>query len=200
MLKLFASRGIYWSIPCTKPTVFLTFDDGPDARVTPEVLSILKDFDARATFFCLGSQVEKNPTIFDQIIHQGHAIGNHTYSHPNAWRKNRTEFLKDVEKCEHIFSSSLMRPPYGNLPLSGLNELRHKYKIIMWSLMSYDFDPRVAPDTIIKVMIKYTSPGSIWVFHDNTMAKSHCLSVLPRLIEWFMENDFVFDRIDSSKL
>ncbi len=200
ILKWITPGYVYWNVENAPRKIYLTLDDGPDERVTPEVLSILKDFGARATFFCLGKNAEKHPVILENILLQGHALGNHTYSHCNAWRTSISGFMKDVKKCDEVFRSSLMRPPYGNLPLYGLNELNKQYKIIMWSLMSFDFDKRITADAIVSHFAGNTRSGSVWVFHDSMKARERCLSALPILIEYFMKEGFVFEKLDAGKL
>ncbi len=200
VLKWIAPDYVHWSVEDGTRKIYLTFDDGPDQKVTPQVLNILESFEARATFFCLGNKAEQNPGILENIILKGHATGNHTYSHANAWRMSRAGFYSDVAKCNEVFRSSLFRPPYGNLPFAGLKELAKEYKIIMWSLMSYDFDQRVDPDRIVSGFIRQTKPGSVWVFHDSAKARESCLNALPRLIEHFMKQGFIFEKLEAKKL
>lgn len=200
ILKWITPDYIHWSVEDGTRKIYLTFDDGPNQKVTPQVLRILEDFEARATFFCLGKNAEQHPDILENIMLNGHCIGNHTYSHVNAWRLSAKDFLSDVAKCNEVFRSSLFRPPFGNLPLTGLKELAKEYKIIMWSLMSYDFDKRVDPDIIVSRLIRLTKPGSVWVFHDSTKAMESCLIALPRLMEYFMKQGFTFEKIDAEKL
>jgi peptidoglycan-N-acetylglucosamine deacetylase len=174
--------------------LYLTFDDGPTPDVTTEVLNLLNDFNAKATFFCLGEKVEKNPELFDKILSLGHSVGNHTYKHVDAW-KNYSRFMIDVFQAQELIPTVLFRPPYGHLPLWNLKELQQHFKIVMWSLMSYDFDNRLNKDKILNVFRHRTHNGSIWVFHDTLKAKPLCMKVLPQLLNEFSKKGFVFEKL-----
>ncbi len=195
LLSMISPSSVCWRIDTNAKEIFLTIDDGPNPGSTQEILAILKDFEARASFFCQGKQVEKHPGIFEKIILEGHAVGNHTYSHIDGWRSTRKAFRDDVEKCASVFSSGLFRPPYGNLPLFELDFLKQRFKIIMWSLMSYDYDERIDKERINAVFQKKTKPGTIWVFHDNERAKRKCLELLPALIDYFSRKGFRFESL-----
>jgi peptidoglycan-N-acetylglucosamine deacetylase len=193
-LKSLIPSTIIWEMGNLEKKLYLTFDDGPTAGVTDEVLIILKDFDAKATFFCVGENVEKNPRLFDNILLDGHSVGNHTYKHVDGW-KNFSMFLADVDKAREVIPSSLFRPPYGHLPPWYLKELQDQFKIIMWSLMSYDFDNRLTAERILKVFRQQTRNGYIWVFHDTAKAKPLCLNVLPKLLDVFSREGFEFEKL-----
>ena len=135
---------LIWEIKTKKKEVFLTFDDGPDPNVTPWVLDQLKVFKAKATFFCVGNNVEKFPDLYDRIINEGHSVGNHTYSHVNGWETDYEKYIVNVKKCSHVFGSSLFRPPHGRINRRQIKKLKSTYKIIMWSLLSGDFDPALS--------------------------------------------------------
>ena len=184
-----------WKRTTDKKVIYLTFDDGPTPIITRKILDILQCWNAKATFFCLGKQVENHPDIFAQIITEGHAIGNHTYSHLNAWKTPGKIYLNDIDKCGMVFRSTLFRPPYGCLPLSHLSEIRKKYKIIMWSLMSYDFDPELSPGKISRIFLKRGAPGQIWLFHDNEISSLNCLKVLPELLQKFTDRGYSFHKL-----
>ena len=163
--KLFP--GLVWTIPNEKNQVFLTFDDGPDPEVTPWILDTLGKYNAKATFFCLGKNVEKYPDLFERIKKEGHAVGNHSYSHLDGWKTRNKDYFEDVEKADKLIGRNLFRPPYGRIKPSQIRELKKKYKIVMWDVLSGDFDPGKKTNKRLENIIQVTKSGSIIVFHDN---------------------------------
>lgn len=158
---------LIWTIPDAGNSIFLTFDDGPDSEATPRVLDILAEHDAKATFFCLGKQVEKYPAIFDRIKKEGHAVGNHTFSHLSGWTTSNKKYFADISRADDIIGSKLLRPPYGRIRPSQIKVLKKKYKIIMWDVMSGDYDAKQKPEEIIKRVQKLSRSGLVVVFHDT---------------------------------
>lgn len=185
--KLYPKR--IWRIN-SDDAVYLTFDDGPHPEHTVFVLDELKKWNARATFFCIGSNVEKYPELYQRILDEGHATGNHTYDHLNGWKGDDEGYIKDVEKAADFIESNLFRPPYGRL--NGFREkvLRESaaaYKIIMWTVLSGDFDKDITPRKCIDNVVLKTTPGSIVVFHDSEKASVNMRTALPALLE-FLSN------------
>lgn len=174
--KLYPS--LYWSIPTQSNEIFLTFDDGPTAMVTDQVLDLLKDYNAKATFFCLGKNVVNEPKLFKRIIQEGHAVGNHSYNHLNGWNTKTDDYLQDVYACAEVFQSSLFRPPYGRLKSKQLRQLSKKYKIIMWSALSLDYDQSYSSQDCLSFATKNLKAGSIVVFHDSLKAQENMLVAL----------------------
>jgi len=158
--------GLIWTIPNEENRVFLTFDDGPDPEITPWVLDTLGKYDAKATFFCLGKNVEKYPDLFERIKREGHAVGNHTYSHLDGWKTRNREYFEDIDRADKLIGSPLFRPPYGRIKPSQIKILKERYKIVMWDLLSGDFDSKMTTEECINKVKKYTGKGSIVVFHD----------------------------------
>jgi peptidoglycan/xylan/chitin deacetylase (PgdA/CDA1 family) len=163
-----------WAIPNQENKIFLTFDDGPIPEITEWVLEELKKYDAKATFFCIGNNIEKNPAIFNKILADGHAIGNHTFNHRNGWKSSLEDYIEEVRLCDlqikaHTSTEGLLfRPPYGKLKPAQARELRKKgYKIIMWEVLSADFDHSISPQKCLKNVISNTTSGSVVVFHDS---------------------------------
>ena len=160
--------GMIWRIPNERNNIFLTFDDGPDPDVTPRVLDTLAKHNAKATFFCLGRNVEKYPDLFDRIKAEGHRVGNHTHSHLDGWRTRNKNYFKDIERANKIIRSNLFRPPYGRVKPSQIRVLKEKYKIVMWSWMSEDYKQKeISNKNFLKYMNKIQN-GEILVFHDAT--------------------------------
>ena len=183
---------VTWSIPNTGKTIFLTFDDGPVPDVSPFVLQTLDAFDAKATFFCVGSNVEKNPKLFQDVVRAGHAVGNHTHSHVNGWKTHADDYVKDVERCAKVVKSTLFRPPYGRITPTQVRRLKTEYSICMWSVLSYDFDANVHQDRCLKNLIRATDSGDIVVFHDSIKAFPKMKYMLPRMLDHFSEKGYVF--------
>ena len=157
---------LVWRMPAEDNAVYLTFDDGPDPEGTPRLLDLLAEHGIKATFFCVGRQVEKFPAIFERIKKEGHGVGNHTYSHLSGWTTSNKKYFEDIERADKIIGSRLFRPPYGRIRPSQIRHLKQKYIIFMWDLMTGDFSPRQTPEKISRRVEKYLRPGSVVVGHD----------------------------------
>lgn len=184
-----------WKIPNNSNKVYLTFDDGPTPEVTDWTLELLKENQIKATFFCLGENVEKHPQIYQRIIDNGHAIGNHSYSHPSGWKTNNNDYFEDIEKAKHLINSTLFRPPYGRITKSQAKYLNEKYKIVMWGVISGDYDVKTSPEKCLDNVISNTESGSIIVFHDSEKASLNLKYTLPKTIEKLLEKGFVFEKL-----
>lgn len=183
-----------WSIPVNDKRLFLTFDDGPTPEITNWVLDTLQEYNAKATFFCLGANIEKHPQIYQRIKTQ-HAIGNHSYSHLNGWKTKNETYFKDIEKCHQLTNALLFRPPYGRIKKSQIAYLQKKYKIIMWEVLSGDFDETISKEKCLKNVLTHTKNGSIIVFHDSIKAARNLKYALPKFLEHFSKKGFLFEII-----
>jgi peptidoglycan/xylan/chitin deacetylase (PgdA/CDA1 family) len=192
ILKKLFPRHAVWEIKTLKKAIYLTFDDGPIPDVTDWVVNILEKYQAKATFFCLGKNVNNNPALYKMLMDAGHSIGNHSYSHPNGWKTNTKNYIEDVEQCTCLASSSLFRPPYGKIKPSQFRLLKRKYIFIMWGVLSGDFDPLLDKEKCLKNILKNTANGSIVVFHDNLKAKEKLQYVLPKFLEHFTNLGYSF--------
>ncbi len=191
---------ITWNIPVSEKKVFLTFDDGPTPDVTPKVLKILKNYNALATFFCVGNNVTKYPAIFRQILEEGHSVGNHTFHHINGWKyRNSSAYYKDILHANHYIQSPLFRPPYGKITPRQFRILRKQYQIVFWDILSYDFDNNISKYKCADNVIENAIPGSIIVFHDSYKAKNNMLYALPRVLETLTEQSYTFETIQSGR-
>ena len=193
----FLYPGAVWNISTKEKIVYLTFDDGPIPEVTSKVLELLDQYHAKATFFCIGENVKKYPTIFSSLLASGHAIGNHTYHHYNSWKVRSGMYLKDVEEASKYISSTLFRPPYGKLKAGTFFSLRRKYTIIMWDVITCDFDVKVAKEKVFENVIMNAKEGSIIVFHDSKKASENMLYALPKVLAYYSEKGFRFEAIKS---
>lgn len=217
----------YWNIPSGDNSVYLTFDDGPIPEVTPWVLAELEKYNAKATFFCIGENIEKHPDVFRQVLEAGHSVGNHTFHHLNGWNTSIRKYLEDTKKCQEIVfkhyeilnptlrrtqcdatpnpepcqaelveAPNLFRPPYGKIrPRQSVLLRKQGYKIIMWSVLSADYDVTLSKEKCLENVIKNVQSGSIVVFHDSLKAFPRLEYVLPRVLEYLKEKGFKFKNI-----
>jgi len=186
---------LIWRIENDENKIFLTIDDCSDDELTFWVLDLLKQYQINATFFCIGKFVKDN-NIASEIINSGNAIGNHTYSHLNAFKTSKKNFIDDIEKCENVYKTNLFRPPYGKIYYSQIKYLIPNYKIIMYDVMSYDFDFSQNPHTCYRNVVENSEKGSIVVFHSNRKARKSIKYALPKSIDFFLENSFLLSKIE----
>jgi peptidoglycan-N-acetylglucosamine deacetylase len=198
--KLFSNY--IWDIPNNENKVYLTFDDGPTPEITEWTLNQLKSYNAKATFFCIGDNVRKFPEIFKKVISDGHSIGNHTYNHLNGWKTSKDNYIQNATQFEteyHKLNSEyckLFRPPYGKIKPSQSKTLRKLgYKIIMWDVISYDFDATISPEKCLENVLKNIQSGSIIVFHDSKKAYTNLEFVLPRTLAYIKEKGFICEKL-----
>ena len=184
-----------WSLPSDSKVVYLTFDDGPTPFVTEEVLKILENYQAKATFFCIGKNIEQHPEIFNLVKAKGHHIGSHTYSHLNGWKSKPADYLNDYHNGRDLAGTNLFRPPYGRILLNPLLTIQKQDKVIMWDILSKDYDYKLSPDEVFNNVTKNLKPGSIIVFHDSEKAKKNLLEVLPRLLQYLLQQGYKLDTI-----
>lgn len=183
-----------WGISVSDKTVFLTFDDGPDAEITPWVLDFLDEHQLKATFFCVGSNVRREPEIYKRILDSGHAVGNHSMNHENGFKTKNKLYLKSIDEASAYINSTLFRPPYGRMRRIITPKIAQKYKIVMWSWLSYDYDRSIPIEEITQSSKKIKS-GDILVFHDNKKTKERLKELLPKVIEELKQANFKFDLI-----
>jgi len=187
-----------WRVPTDDKVLYLTFDDGPVPGPTEFVLKQLRDHDARATFFCIGDNVRKHPTVFDQVLGQGHAIGNHTFNHLKGWRTSRQRYLENVAQCQRqmelgqALPARFFRPPYGRITRTQIKALTDQYQIVMWDVLTHDYARSVSPEQCLRGSIDAARPGSIVVFHDSLKAERNLTYVLPKFLAHFSAQGFVF--------
>ncbi len=201
-------KGLYpsltWNLPTQEKVIYLTFDDGPIPEVTPEVVEILKKYEAKATFFCVGDNIRKHPKVFEMVVKAGHNVANHTYHHIKGWQNTLDVYLEDIEECQQIIHSfnienRLFRPPYGRITSKQIREVKQKFKIVMWDVLTGDYNASLSADSILKRIIKATKPGSIVVFHDSIKAYPRLASVLPDYLSYFQDQGFRFEAIKNTQ-
>jgi peptidoglycan/xylan/chitin deacetylase (PgdA/CDA1 family) len=186
-----------WNKPNNEKKIYLTFDDGPIPEITPWIIEQLNIYQAKATFFVVGDNVNKHPEVFYKLLEYGHSIGNHTYNHFNGWKKNTKNYIDNVNECELIIKSEtnsfskIFRPPYGKIFPNQVIELKKKgYQIILWDVLSGDYNQNLSPEQCLKNVFKNIKSGSIIVFHDNIKAIENLQYVLPRTLDFLKENNF----------
>lgn len=194
-LRWFSPDHLVCDLPGTDKVIYLTFDDGPIPDVTPEILGILSQHRVKATFFMVGDNVKKHPDVFQQVIDQEHAVGNHTFHHLNGWVTTTGSYIEDVARCADLVKSNLFRPPYGRFTPVQYWMLKKDYHFILWSVLSYDFHRNTSPEQCLENVIQYTKPGSVVVFHDSLKAIEKVRHALPRFLDHFMNLGFRFETL-----
>ena len=187
---------LIWDIRNGEKELFLTFDDGPAPEITLKVLDILDLYNAKATFFCIGRNVERCPEIYNQIPKRGHSVGNHTYSHLKGWQINNEEYYRDIELASSYIKSNLFRPPYGKIKRSQLKFLRHKYNIVMWDVMSMDYNEKLSKEKCLSIVLNNIRSGSIIVFHDSMKAEKNMFYILSSLLQILSKKKYIFKSIN----
>ena len=190
------SQGLVWNIETEKKEIYLTFDDGPTEGVTDWTLDLLSQYEASATFFCVGNQVKSRKATFERIIKEGHGIGNHSFDHIKGWKVSTGQYINNVKRASEVIPSQLFRPPYGQITPKQVTALQNLgYRIIMWSLLSKDWDERIAGGACANNVISKVKPGDIVVFHDSLKAKKNLMEALPKVLGELKEQGYVFKRI-----
>jgi peptidoglycan/xylan/chitin deacetylase (PgdA/CDA1 family) len=190
-----------WNLSPNEHIVYLTFDDGPDPEVTPWVLDLLKQYNAHATFFCIGSNVEQYPEVYQRILNEDHVVGNHTYDHINGWKTNTDKYIADVDKASAFIKSNLFRPPYGKITTKQARQIPSALqctdaKIIMWDVLSADFDTNYSPEECLNNVVKNVTDGSIIVFHDSEKAFPNLKYSLLGSLEYLKKEGYKLNKIE----
>ncbi len=192
---------LLWKVKTKDNVVYLTFDDGPIPEVTEFVLDLLQKENIKAHFFCIGKNVLENPTIYQRIIAEGHMVGNHTQNHLNGWKTKTTDYLNNIDEAKKVIKSNLFRPPYGRITKKQIQQLstQHStFKIMMWDVLSGDFDESISAEKCYQNVINHVQPGSIIVFHDSKKAFPRMKDALPKVIDWLKLNKYDISLIDSN--
>ena len=188
-----------WEMSNQDKVIYLTFDDGPHPEATPFVLDTLKEYQAKASFFCIGKNVVEQPAIYQRIIAEGHAVGNHTFNHLNGWKTADAIYLENIAKAQQYIDSSLFRPPYGKITpfqLKLLSKANFKLTPVMWTVLSGDFDGKRTKQSCLQNVLKSSGNGSIIVFHDSEKAFDKMNYTLPKMLEHFKQQGYRFEKID----
>nr|MBC7613969.1 polysaccharide deacetylase family protein [Pseudopedobacter sp.] len=201
LLKKIYPKNLLWNKSRADKNIFLTFDDGPIPIVTPWVLKTLKNFNAKATFFCIGENIIKHPKVFEQLKADGHQVGNHTFNHLKGSKTDDKTYFENYLKCQQITQTNLFRPPYGRIKRSQIKliqasnkpeNVNQKPTIIMWDVLSGDFDINHSPEKCLKNILRHTENGSIVVFHDSIKAWETLEYVLPKALAYWTTQGYQF--------
>ena len=184
-----------WEMPKGEKKLYLTFDDGPHPTITPQVLEILKKFNAKATFFCIGNNVNKYKETFELVKKEGHAVGSHTFNHERGWKTKTKDYVNSVIEANALIQSPLFRPPHGRIKFSQIRNLKKDFQIVAWTVISYDWDKSLSPDDCYNNVIKNAGDGSIIVFHDSEKAVNNMIPALTKVIEYYTDKGFIFEKL-----
>lgn len=186
-----------WRVKTNEKKLFITFDDGPIPEVTPQILDILDEHKIKATFFCVAHNIDKHPDIFKSLIEKEHGIGNHTYNHLSGLKLCNSLYFNNIRKAEKLIKNKLFRPPHGIMRPYQYIYIRRKmkYKIVLWDVLTKDYDQKTSPRECLNNAIKYAREGSIIVFHDSIKAEKNVIFALPRMIKHFKEKGYTFDKL-----
>jgi peptidoglycan-N-acetylglucosamine deacetylase len=187
--------GFVWRVPTPDPVIYLTFDDGPIPQVTPWVLDLLSQYGAKGSFFCVGHNIDKHPQVFQRVVAEGHAVGNHTYNHVSGWASDNVPFFHNVRRCAKLVNSAFFRPPYGKLKPRQTQFIQRHYQIVMWDVLSGDFDESITKEQCYLNVIKNAGPGSIIVFHDSLKSEEKLRYALPKVLEFFSKKGYAFEAL-----
>ena len=192
-----------WEMPKGEKKLYITFDDGPHPIITPQVLEILKKFNAKATFFCVGNNVKKYKETFELIKKEGHSVGSHTFNHERGWKTKTKDYVNSVKEAYELIQSPLFRPPHGRIKFSQVRALNKKFrisesqnlKIVAWTVISYDWDKSLTPDDCFNNVIKNADDGSIIVFHDSEKAVNNMIPTLNKVLEYYTDKGYSFEKL-----
>jgi peptidoglycan-N-acetylglucosamine deacetylase len=189
-------KPVMWRGNTKEKKIFLTFDDGPTPEVTPWVLNLLDEYNVKATFFCIGNNVEKYPDLFLEIKNRGHQVGNHAYSHKRGMYRNTPVFFEDINKAQELIQSHLFRPPHGHITPRQINVLKNQYSIVLWDVITRDYDTTLKADTVYNNVVKYSRNGSVVVFHDSIKAEKNLRYALPKSLEFWTKKGYQLSLIE----
>lgn len=188
---------LLWKMPEGQKKLYITFDDGPHPKITPKALGLLAKYQAKATFFCVGENVFRHPETYEAVLNAGHLTGNHSFNHLSGWRTDNTAYYENILLCSNYVQSKWFRPPYGKISPMQIQTLKKEFTIVMWSVLSYDFDPEIDTESCIRNVLDNTTDGAIIVFHDSQKAAEKMLPALEKTLDHFSKLGFSFERLDN---
>jgi peptidoglycan/xylan/chitin deacetylase (PgdA/CDA1 family) len=193
--RVLSPKYLLCQVPARHKVAYLTFDDGPVPEATPGVLDILENFKIKATFFCVGDNVRKHRDVFERIMADGHAVGNHSFNHLSGWKTSPGAYYNNVMECREYFESKLFRPPHGRFTPGQYFVLRNDFRFVLWSVLTMDYHPSVSPEQCLLNATENLSPGAIIVFHDSIKSKEKMIFALPGFIEYALAQGYTFEAL-----
>jgi peptidoglycan/xylan/chitin deacetylase (PgdA/CDA1 family) len=190
---------LLWRVNTREKEIYLSFDDGPHPEITPWVLDQLRAYEAKAIFFCVGDNVQRYPEIYTRILQEGHRCGNHTQNHLNGWTSDSRAYLRNITLCSSLVKSPFFRPPYGRMKKSQAKLITKNYTVVMWDVLSGDFDRNTPKEKCLENTLRFSREGSIVVFHDSEKAKENLYYTLPRYLEAMKSKGYVFKIVPEKK-
>jgi len=188
---------VLWHVPTAEKVIYLTFDDGPIPDITPAALEILAEYDATASFFCVGENVQKHSNVLAAVVDQGHTVGHHTYHHSNGWKTSDYSYFRDVLRGQATVATPWFRPPYGKIKRSQLSAVKERYNVVLWDVLSADFDTSKTGEYCANAVCRNAKEGSIVVFHDSIKAADRMLFALPKVLQHFSDLGYRFGGLDE---
>lgn len=188
--------GVKWREDVASKVIYLTFDDGPIPEVTPWVLDVLDRYEIKATFFCVGDNVRKYPEVYQEVLRQGHRVGNHTFNHLRGFEIGWSRYVENVHKASEWIESDLFRPPHGQLRYAQLDALLPEYRIVQWDVISRDYNAKLKPEKVLNIVKRYARNGSIVVFHDSIKAEKNMKYALPKALDYWIKQGFTFRTLE----
>ncbi len=183
-----------WKVKTNRRVVYFTFDDGPHPSITPWVMEQLDRYNAKATFFCVGENIKKFPETYQILVDNGHSIGNHTFNHLNGWKTGTKDYLENVKKFDQVAKTRFFRPPYGRIKPAQIWGMRKDYQIIMWDILTGDYNRKLNPEVMFHKVSGHIKPGSVVLLHDSEKAEPSLKIILPLLLEYCKQKDFTFEK------
>lgn len=186
--------GTIWRMPEQEKVIYLTFDDGPVEKETPWVMNLLNQYQIKATFFCVGENADNNQHLIQELLNNGHSVGNHAYNHLPAWKCSRSEYFNNIEKARPYIPGNLFRPPHGQLYPWYMKELKSRFsKVVMWDVLSMDYDKRLSKEQVLSNVTDNVRNGSVVVFHDSAKAWERLNYALPKSLDFLLEKGYRFE-------
>ena len=195
IIRKLSENYVHWEVETDEKVLYFTFDDGPIPQLTPRALKILQKYNAKATFFMVGENVRRYPKIYQQVIDEGHAVGNHSYNHVKGWQLTNLEYYQNIQNADDILKTKLFRPPYGQITPAQAKSISQEFHIVMWSVLSGDYDKNTSAEQCYNNIIKNTKSGSIIVMHDNLKAEANMLYALEKSLKYFSDLGYRFDSL-----
>jgi peptidoglycan/xylan/chitin deacetylase (PgdA/CDA1 family) len=189
-LRPLFGKSVQWKVQTSSKVIYLTFDDGPVPEVTPQVLDILDSYGWKATFFCVGDNVRKYPELYQEVLRRGHRTANHTFNHLKGFETPTDKYVENIAQAAQYIDSDLFRPPHGHIRCKQIRMLKKNYQLIMWDVITHDYNQSLTPEQVYKNVERYLRKGSIVVFHDSIKARKNVLAVLPRALAFWKENGY----------